>query len=87
VSPNPTRAGASIRLVTPGAGPRDARVTVYDLRGALVATPLDGPAGPGATVVTWDGRDAQGRDVPSGVYFVRAESAGEIVARKVLVLR
>lgn len=87
VAPNPTRAGATIRLITPGRGPREARVTVYDLRGSVVATPWSGPVGPGVTVVPWDGRDADGRDVPSGVYFVRAQSARETVARKLLVLR
>jgi hypothetical protein len=86
VSPNPTRAGAAITLGIPGSGPRETVVEIYDLHGARVAVPWDGPAVSGATVITWDGRDTAGRDVPAGVYFVRASRGDEVATRKILVL-
>jgi glucose/arabinose dehydrogenase len=47
---------------------------VYDARGRRVAH-LAGPrALSGPTTMTWDGRDAAGARVPSGLYFVRART-------------
>jgi hypothetical protein len=43
------------------------------------------PAGHGA--ITWDGRDGQGRRVPSGVYFYRLGAAGHDAGGRVVVTR
>ena len=64
--PNPfnPRTAITYSLQAPGR----LRVEVYNLRGELVATPADGqyPAGQGQVI--WDGLDARGRAMPSGVY-------------------
>src|SRR5262245_47502460 len=66
VAPNPTHAGASVRLAS--GTRRDARVEVLDATGRLVARLLpDGDAGEWA----WDGRDARGRPAAPGSYLVR----------------
>jgi len=44
-----------------------------------VRTLADGVMGPGAFAATWDGRDASGHAVGSGVYFYRLR-AGEFEA-------
>jgi hypothetical protein len=38
-------------------------------------------------IVSWDGRDDQARDLPSGVYFVRISTGSEVETRKVIKLR
>ena len=55
------------------------------LAGKLVRTLADDRREAGTYQVWWDGRDAQGRDVPSGVYFYRLW-AGEFTAMKKMVL-
>jgi hypothetical protein len=85
VAPNPSRGRVSIEL-TSGAAPRGVTVEVYDVRGARVAAPWRGTIDNVASLV-WDGRDAAGRDVPGGVYFVRATSGAETLSEKVLLLR
>ena len=63
------------------------KVAVYDLRGRLVRTLVDGAFPAGTQTATWDGRDESGRDVSSGMYFVRATNAGESNRIKLLVVR
>jgi flagellar hook assembly protein FlgD len=64
-----------------------ADVAVYDLRGRLVRTIVDGDYEAGYQTASWDGRDESGRDVSSGVYFLRATSAGESNQIKLIVVR
>jgi len=84
VDPNPAREGANLRFGLP----RDGRVVVaiYDAAGRRVRTVIDAwlPAGVGLT--RWDGRDAAGDQVGSGVYFVRLESAGARLTRRFVTL-
>ena len=61
-------------------------VTVFDLKGRRIQTLHSGihPAGP--VRLRWDGRDARGRQVSSGVYLVRVMTPDETrIARGVLV--
>ncbi|HET6401264.1 MAG TPA: FlgD immunoglobulin-like domain containing protein [Candidatus Kapabacteria bacterium] len=61
-------------------------VQIFSLAGQLITT-IDGTA-LGSTV-TWNGRDALGRQVPSGMYLVSATSAqsGENGEAKVVIVR
>ena len=62
-------------------------VAVYNLRGELVRTLCDGRASGGRGRVVWDGADGLGREVASGVYFVRAAYGPETASEKVVVVR
>ena len=83
VRPNPSSGGTSIRYTTPGA--TAAAVEIYSLAGRLVAR-LDAAAAGGGSVV-WDGRDAEGRAVSSGVYFARLTADRESDVEKIVLLR
>ena len=50
------------------------RLAVYDALGREVCGLMDGMSEPGYYTVTWQACDAQGRRVPTGVYFVRFDS-------------
>jgi len=65
--PNPSSGPVTVRAEDTAA----VSVQVYDVAGRMVAG-LDGSAGE----VTWDGRDAQGRPAPGGVYFARVRAEG-----------
>ena len=67
--PNPFVETSTIRfhLAEPGA----AELAVYDARGRLVRTLLEGEQPGGPQLVAWDGTDEYGRSVPSGVYLIR----------------
>ncbi len=83
--PNPFNPSTVI-LFTVGPG-ETVRVTleVFNLAGKLVRTLADDRREAGTYQLWWDGRDSQGRDVPSGVYFYRLW-AGEFTAMKKMVL-
>jgi hypothetical protein len=63
------------------------RVLIYDVRGRLVRTLVDGIQNQGHHSLQWDRRDAQGRRVPRGTYFLQLRTtAGSILNTKKLVL-
>jgi hypothetical protein len=85
-SPNPF-SGGTTRIGF--ALPRETRATlrVFDVRGRLVRTLVDGALPAGRHDVTWDGRNTQDRPVASGVYFYRLRTGEEEATRKLLLLR
>ncbi|MEZ5066880.1 MAG: S8 family serine peptidase [bacterium] len=71
--PNPSDEETSIRFDVPARG-GSFRIAVYDVNGRRVITLADGERPAGRYETTWNGRDAQGERVGSGVYFVRLEA-------------
>ncbi|MCA9753404.1 MAG: T9SS type A sorting domain-containing protein, partial [Gemmatimonadetes bacterium] len=84
--PNPSRAGegTSFEFRVPRA--TTARVAIFDVSGRLVSTVLDGRIEPGIHTLRWNGRDARGSRVASGVYFVQVRAGDWARRGKVVVL-
>ena len=62
-------------------------LTIYNLLGQKMAMLADGLMAAGSHVVTWNGRDSRGVQLPSGVYFYRLESPSFTAARRMLMLK
>jgi|GEM_PF-2086707 len=63
-------------------------LTVYDIRGREVVRLVDLEArGAGSHEVRWDGCNAMGRTLPSGVYVYRLRVAGKVITRRCLLLK
>jgi hypothetical protein len=60
---------------------------VYDVSGRLVRALVDDWKGSGPGVAEWDGRNDAGAHVGSGVYFYRLRTTGNVVTRKMVLLR
>jgi 3',5'-cyclic AMP phosphodiesterase CpdA len=84
-TPNPTTSSASVGFSLGAAS--HVVADVFDLRGRLVAHVLDEDMEPGDQSLTWDTKDAGGRNVPAGVYFVRLASGDRSLSEKLVVLR
>ncbi len=69
--PNPFNTQTRVRFDLPGKGGElvSVRLCVYNVCGELVRVLLEGAYPPNTYTVAWDGRDAQGRELPSGVYL------------------
>jgi hypothetical protein len=83
--PNPFNPSTQIRYEMP----KSSRVSlkVYDQRGRLVRTLVEGEQGPGRKTVTWDGRAGNGARVASGIYFYRLQVGETIAQRKMTLLK
>jgi hypothetical protein len=62
-------------------------IRIYDVRGALIKSLVDGPRAAGDHRVSWDGRDSFGRAVPSGVYFYRLETPSGVESKPMMLAR
>ena len=85
VYPNPFNPHTSIAYLIPKAGP--VTLGIYDARGKLVRTLVDGVQSHGEHVETWDGMNDDGASVASGVYYVRLQSNGRVKTQKAVLLR
>jgi hypothetical protein len=67
----------------------EVRVVVYDLGGRQVRVLVEEYQQAGRYEVVWDGRDAEGREVASGIYFYRLETAewGFVETKRMLLAR
>jgi flagellar hook assembly protein FlgD len=62
-------------------------LVIYDLRGSVVLSREMGTVKKGDHEFTWNGRDNNGRQLPSGTYFYSIVSGGERQSRKMLLLK
>jgi len=83
--PNPFTDEVTLRFDLPTSQPVE--LAIYDLRGRAVRRLVNGTVERGRCEAIWDGRDALGEPVPSGVYFVRLRVGGTEVAAKLLLVR
>jgi hypothetical protein len=86
IRPNPS-SGGPIRIDGELGRPGPIRLAVYDTAGRLVRELEAGEGAPGPWESTWDGRDAWGARVASGVYFAKLVAEGRVDAVKMVVLR
>jgi hypothetical protein len=84
-APNPTTGNTTIGFALPRAC--NVRLDLFDITGRCVRTLADWAMPAGTNQVVWDGRDAKGRPVASGVYFYRLEAEGFTAARRLVLAR
>jgi len=83
--PNPFNAGTAISFDLPQGC--HVKVKIYNILGQSVVTLYDEPAYPGKHTIFWDGKDTEGDEVSSGVYFCRLSAPGFNKSMKMLLLK
>ena len=85
LGPSPTTHGAVLRLSLPA--PAEVRLEFFDLTGRRVRALGGGVRPAGVSEIHWDGLDATGNVVPTGVVFLPRERGREGLLRALIVLR
>jgi len=83
--PNPFDASTQIVFRLPQA--TEVQLRVYDVKGRLVRTLVNGTAAAGEVTATWDGRTNDGRLAGAGIYFYTFQAGDMRETRKLLRLR
>jgi hypothetical protein len=83
--PNPFNPETTIHFQMPQAA--TVALRVYDPAGRLVRTLVDGSLDGGAHQAIWDGRDAAGRAVSSGVYLYELKSMDQTLKGRMTLIR
>jgi hypothetical protein len=89
VQPSPFGAEVTITYRIPGAPGEADRVSLcaYDINGRMVRRLVSRFEGSGNRSFVWDGHDSVGAPAPSGVYFLELVVGGEVLVRKILLIR
>ena len=83
--PNPFNSETVLSYSLPAAGP--ARVEVFSLTGQRVAVLHQGLQSAGYHRLHWNGLDAEGRPLASGIYLYRLATDFGVLTRKLMLLR
>ncbi len=86
VTPNPFSKKTDIRLQIADSGPKTS-LKIYDASGRLVKNfllPTTYSLLP--AVLSWDGTDDSGRQLPDGIYFVELKSVSGMITEKVILV-
>jgi len=84
--PNPFNPTTTIHFALPE--PASVHLHVFDVRGRHVRSLADGRAYPaGDHQALWDGRNALGQQVASGVYFYRLTTGGFVATKRMVLMK
>ncbi|MCA9728693.1 MAG: FlgD immunoglobulin-like domain containing protein [Candidatus Eisenbacteria bacterium] len=84
-TPNPTSDIARIRFQVPTTS--QVQIKIFDVSGREVSTVADGRFEAGSHTVDWNGRDAAGHEVASGVYYYRMNTGSYTATRSLIISR
>jgi hypothetical protein len=79
--------GAAFEIAFETAQAGHVGLTVHDLLGRQISRVVDGEVPPGPHTARWNGRDARGRPVDPGAYFIRLTTPSGDDRRRVLIVR
>ncbi len=83
--PNPFNPSTTIRFQL--YIPYQVKISIYNIRGQLVKTLVDGQFERGVHEIVWNGKDNFNRQTASGVYFMRMDSGSHKFTRKIVQLK
>ncbi len=83
--PNPARRTVTICYQLPEA--TKVFLRIYDITGKLVTTIVDATQEPGYYNKVWNGRNCSGKEVPSGLYFLKLETSNYTAIQKLTILK
>jgi hypothetical protein len=83
--PNPFNPQTTISFSLPGAG--EVALNLYNTRGQKVRALVKERMEAGAHQLVFDGKDANGKELASGIYLLRLDSKGGSVTRRISLVK
>ncbi|MEF3694590.1 MAG: FlgD immunoglobulin-like domain containing protein, partial [Candidatus Cloacimonadota bacterium] len=83
--PNPFNPTTTISFSLPAAGP--ANLSIFNVKGQLVKTLVNGELGFGSHSYVWNGTDNSGSAVSSGIYYYRLNAGNQTETRKMVMVK
>ncbi len=83
--PNPFNPTTEIEFVIPKSA--QVKIEIFNILGEKIATLVDQKLGAGHKAVEWDGKDDQGREVSTGIYFYRLKAKDFTQTKKMVLLK
>lgn len=85
IYPNPFNPNTAVRfgITRPG----NVKVAVYNTRGQMVRELYTGFRDQGTHTLQWDGTDASGNALPSGMYVIRMTAGTQVYQRKAVLMK
>ena len=83
--PNPFSAETTISFRV--LSPCQVKIDICNILGQTMRTIMDKPLESGTHKVVWDGRDSSGKQLQSGAYFARMHVGGDIITRKMTLVK
>jgi hypothetical protein len=83
--PNPFAKSTEISFFAPIRG--EMRLDVFDAKGDLVNTLVNGMTEAGSHTAVWNGADAHGKAVPSGSYIYRLTTGSTVLSKTMVLVR
>jgi len=83
--PNPFNPTTNISFSLPVE--QEIELVVYNMKGQIVRTLVHGQFASGENSVTWDGKDYNGKNVGSGLYFYKLLTSNQVISKKMLLLK
>lgn len=81
--PNPFNPKTELSYSLDSDGP--VRLSIHDVLGREIAVLVDGHQGSGTHKVVWEGKDARGKSMSSGVYFAKFTALGQQSTQKLVL--
>lgn len=85
IAPNPARAGGRFHFALPVG--TNVKLEMFDLNGRRVSTVADATYDAGVHDVSWNGTDANGRQLDAGLYWARFSANGKTISKRVSVMK
>ncbi len=86
-SPNPFNPSTTIKYQVPEGNAAKVQIVVFNVRGQKVITLVDELKESGDFTVNWNGTNASGQRVSSGVYFYRMSAGDFSAVRKMVIVK
>ena len=83
--PNPFNQETQIKYQLPSTS--EVKIIVFNVKGQKIKTIIAEKQGAGWHIVTWDGKDLNGDQVSSGIYFVQVEADGFKAVKQMMLTR